>query len=90
LNTYLLVISKQDFLEAKQQQVGFFIKLENFRDAASVQSLTLENGQTQEKLVIKGGLYVTISRYPMGINEEKWKSQYPNFGNRKIKFDATY
>jgi hypothetical protein len=80
-------------LEAKQA-VCSFTKLKRFHDAATVTSLTLENGQTREKLVIKGanGMYqpVTISRYPMGTNEEEWikeMSQYPNFGNRKIEFD---
>jgi hypothetical protein len=57
--------------------VSFFIKLLYFRDSDSVQSLTLENGQTQEKLVIKGanGIHdpvVSISRYPMGTNEKEW------------------
>jgi hypothetical protein len=76
-------------LEANQQAVSFFIQLENFRDDSSVQSLTLENGKTQEKLVIKRGHYVTISRYPVGINEAEWMeemSQDPNIHNRKIEF----
>jgi hypothetical protein len=77
-------------LEANQA-VSFFIELdEDFRDVASVQSLTLENSQTQEKLVIKGtALCMTISRYPMGTNEEKWvkeMSQRPNTDNRRIEF----
>jgi hypothetical protein len=80
-------------LEASQP-VSFFIKLENFRDQANVQSLTLENGQTQEKLelVIKGVIpghdSAMISRYPMGTNEE-WieaMSQFSNIDNRKIEF----
>jgi hypothetical protein len=82
-------------LEANQA-VSFFAKLEGFRDDASIQSLTLENGQTQEKLVIKreNKIYdhvVTISRYPMGTNQEEWiqeMSQYPDFGNREIIFDT--
>jgi hypothetical protein len=79
-------------LEANQA-VSFFIKLEGFCDDASVQSLTLENGQTQEKLVIKGvnGIFdpVTISRYPLGTNEEEWNeemSEYPKIHNRQIIF----
>jgi hypothetical protein len=56
--------------------VSFFIKLENFRDSASVQPLILENGQTQEKLAIKGKTedhdYLSISRYPLGTNEKEW------------------
>jgi hypothetical protein len=65
-----------------------------FRRQASIQSLTLENGQTQEKLVIKGTndnyKPVTISRYPIGTNEEEWveeMSQRPDTDNRKIEFD---
>jgi hypothetical protein len=76
-------------LEANQA-VSFFIFLKHFRDV-SVQSLTLENGKTREKLVIKAKTqehdYVTISRYPMGINEEKWNeemNQRPNTRRRKI------
>jgi hypothetical protein len=81
-------------LEANQA-VSFFIKLTSFRDDDSVQSLTLKNGQTQEKLVTKGiGTnenydYVTISRYPMGTNEEEWikeMRQHPNIDNREIDF----
>jgi hypothetical protein len=49
-------------------------------DAATVQSLSLDNNRTHEKLVINGNGtaptntnledYVTISRYPMGATEE--------------------
>jgi hypothetical protein len=79
-------------LEANKA-VSFFIKLEGFRDDASFQSL--ENGQTREKLVIKGKTlghdYVSISRYPIGTNEEEWSeemNQRPNFDNRKIEFET--
>jgi hypothetical protein len=80
-------------LEANQA-VSFFVKLENFRDDddVSVQSLTLENGKTQEELVIKGQGhdYVTISRCPMGTkaNEEECEemSQHTNIHNRTIIF----
>jgi hypothetical protein len=76
-------------LEANKA-VSFFIELKNFRDAYSLQFSTLENGQTQEKLVIKGKTqHVSISRYPIGTNEEKWNeemSQGPNIPNRKIEF----
>jgi hypothetical protein len=82
-------------LEANQQAVSFFIKLEICGQASSV---TLENGQTREKLVIKGANTdyhpVTISRYPMEINEEEWEeemSKHSKFDywqiNRKIIFD---
>jgi hypothetical protein len=81
-------------LEASQA-VRFFIKLKEFRDFANVQSLTMENGQTQEILVIKGVNentdYVTISRYPMGTNEEEWNKEMnedANIYNREIIFDA--
>jgi hypothetical protein len=77
-------------LEANQA-VSFFVNLKDFRDDANVQSLTLENGQTQEKLVIKGTTrrHVSISRFPMGTNEEEWieeMNQRPNTDNRKIEF----
>jgi hypothetical protein len=80
-------------LEANQQAVSFFITLTWFRDLASVQPLTLENGQTQEKLVIdrktEGQDYVSISRCPMGTNVEKWIEEihkHPYIGARKIEF----
>jgi ferritin-like protein len=82
-------------LEANQA-VSFFIKVEEFRDADSAQSLTLENDKTQEKLVIKikakyqSHNYVTISRYPMGTIEEEWMNemnQHANIDIRKIEFD---
>jgi hypothetical protein len=84
-------------LEANQQQaVSFFIKLENFRDAASVQPLILENGQTQEKLAIKGKTqhhdYLSISRYPLGTNEKEWieemrQQSYIDYDYPTIVFD---
>jgi hypothetical protein len=89
----LFPIPIQDFLEASQA-VSFFIKFKIFHDDANVQFLTLENGKTQEKLVIKreteGYDYVSISRYPMRTNEE-WiqeMSQHPNRNTRIIGFDA--
>jgi hypothetical protein len=84
-------------LEASQA-VSFLIYLKHFRDEVSVQSLTLENGHTQEKLVIRGTnefLYepaVSISRCPMGTNEEEWiqeMSQHTNRYNRIIEFDPS-
>jgi hypothetical protein len=96
-NVYNLIITSfftQDFLEANQA-VSFFVKRKILRDAISVQSLTLENGQTREKLVIKRATAfygpVMILRYPMGINEEEWieeMSKFPNMdANRMIAFD---
>jgi hypothetical protein len=81
-------------LEANQA-VSFFIKLINFRDDASVQSLTLENLQTQEKLVIKRAnkscIHVTILRYPMGNNEKELVEEMNQLtapDNRIIEFNA--
>jgi hypothetical protein len=77
------------------QPVSFFIKLEYFRVLPLVESLTLENSQTQEQLVIKqetqrlGSGPVSISRYPMETNQEEWikeMEQRPNTDNRKIEF----
>jgi hypothetical protein len=90
-----LVISTQDFLEANQA-VSFFVKLIIFGATASVQSLTLENSQTREKLVIKEATRIynlaTISRYQMGTNEEGWieeMSQFPKMdANREIVFNT--
>jgi hypothetical protein len=79
-------------LESKANQaVSFFVKLRQFNDDSNFQSLTLENGQTQEKMVIKreNDHIVTISRYPIGTNEEEWDHemrQPPNIDNRKISF----
>jgi hypothetical protein len=80
------------------QAVSFFVSLDFFplHDVVSVQSLTLENGPTQEKMVIQKanksyGPVVTISRYPMGTNEKEWTeemSHHPNIGNRRIEFSA--
>jgi hypothetical protein len=79
-------------LEANQA-VSFFIRLEMFYDALSVQSLTLKNGQTKEKFVIKEANKsndpVTIVRCPIGTNEEEWieeMSQFSNIHTRKIEF----
>jgi hypothetical protein len=76
------------------QAVSFFIELEDFREEANVQPLTLENGKTQEKLVIRGTNddSVKISRYPMGMNEKEWieeMSKGPSICNRKIGFSES-
>jgi hypothetical protein len=60
------------------QAISFVIRLYrlyNLHDGANVQSMTLENIQTNEKLVIKRmveyeHMTLTISRYPMEANEE--------------------
>jgi hypothetical protein len=79
-------------LEANQA-VSFFIKFAKFRDYASVRSMTLENCQTREKLVIKlktqGPDYLSISRCPMETNVEVWIKEMrkrPNLENRTIEF----
>jgi hypothetical protein len=87
-------------LEAKQA-VSFSIKLQySWYDEDNVQFQTLENGQTREKLVIKEGygyfVPMTISRCPMGTNEEELieeglleqMGEYPNIPNRQIIFSA--
>jgi hypothetical protein len=58
-------------LEAKETAVSFFVHL-CFRDTTNVQSVTLENGITQEKLVIRQEAFgMSISRHPIGATE-KW------------------
>jgi hypothetical protein len=56
------------------QPVSFFIHLNYFWAAHTVQSFSLENLKTNEKLVIKGAARrwgpMTISRYPMEAAEE--------------------
>ena len=55
--------------------VSFSIWLSFYPDAANVQSLSMDNEKTNEKLVIKGAdeSYgdVFISRYPVGVSD-KW------------------
>jgi hypothetical protein len=59
------------------QAVSFFASISGCRSrrAGLVQSISLANDKTQEKLVIKGRDIVTISRYPMGANEEEWSKE---------------
>jgi hypothetical protein len=67
-------------LEAKKA-VAFFIHIEYLVHVnSSVQSLTLDNGLTNEKLVIerKNLFNVTISRYPCGTSEEWIKTMTEN------------
>src|SRR4051812_12550327 len=54
----------QSFLETKQQALSYFIYIA--MDPLNLQSLTLDNGQRKEKLVIKeiDGCFVLISRHP--------------------------
>jgi hypothetical protein len=59
-------------LEAKKA-ITFFIHFKYLSHViSSVQSLTLENGQTNEKLLInmEDAFKVAISRYPIGSSQE--------------------
>jgi hypothetical protein len=68
----------QDFLKANGQAVSFFAKVYNpspwLHVASNVQSESVDNNMTQEKLIIKGvegdDTFVTISRYPMAASVE--------------------
>jgi hypothetical protein len=67
-------------LEAKKA-LTFFIHIKHLVHVnSSVQSLTLDNGQTNEKLVIerKNLFRVAISRYPIGASEEWIKTMAEN------------
>jgi hypothetical protein len=71
----------QDFLEANgQKAVNFFVKVYNpspwLHVAGNVQSESVNNNMTQEKLVIKrvDNDHVTISRYPITASVE-WINQ---------------
>jgi hypothetical protein len=67
------------------QAVSFVAYIGNprqLRHAINVQSISLTNDKTQEKLVIKGNDlhpedFVTISRYPMGMEAkaEEWTKE---------------
>jgi hypothetical protein len=77
-------------MEARQSN-SFFIHLDNFRDADTVQSFSLDNVKTNEKLMIKGATrrwgHMTISRYPMEANEE-WieeMAKYEDGGKYKYR-----
>jgi hypothetical protein len=60
-------------MEAKQP-ISYFIHLNQFLAADTVQSFCVDNAITSEKLVIKGATRqwgpMTISRYPMEAAEE--------------------
>jgi hypothetical protein len=65
-------------LEANEQAVSFFVKVKLYSPSrwrildANVQSESVDNNMTQEKLVIKGvdNDRVTISRYPIKASVE--------------------
>jgi hypothetical protein len=65
------------------QAVSFFACFLGRHGGANVQSISLTNDKTQEKLVIEAidpnlGYLVMISRYPMGATEE-WIEEMGNF-----------
>jgi hypothetical protein len=66
------------------QAVSFSAFITGYHNAAIVQSISLANDKTQEKLVIEGNdgpdpaKFVKISRYPMGATEE-WIEEMENF-----------
>jgi hypothetical protein len=95
----------QDFLENNVLAVSFFVKVYNpspwLHVARNVQSESVDNNMTQDKLVIKrvDNDYVTISRYPMAAQvewieemqksvedmEEEW-----NNGDQKRKIELNF
>jgi hypothetical protein len=62
-------------MEAKNVAISFFVHLFYYW-AHDVEDYTVENGQTEERLVIKriNQHSVTISRHPIGASEE-WIQQ---------------
>ena len=76
----------QDFLEF-MQHVNYFIYIDHW-GFFNVESLTLDNGQTKEKLVIKNARqgHVTVSRYPMDASDEwiEGMNKKPNNEYRNI------
>jgi hypothetical protein len=69
----------KDFMLA-QQGVNYGVKLFWFEDVARIEACTLDNGQTNERLVIKGTRAdLSISRYPIGSNEE-WIEEMTGWG----------
>jgi hypothetical protein len=69
-------------LEANEQAVSFFVKVNTMSwvyadyDVEYIDSDSVDNAKTQEKLVIKGvdDEYVTIARYPMAASVD-WIKQ---------------
>jgi hypothetical protein len=85
---FSLLLFPQDFVQSNQA-ISFFIHI--FRqNARPIESLSLENYQTQEKLVIRGeDGHATISRCPMRASEE-WieeMGEYSDWESRKIVID---
>jgi hypothetical protein len=95
----------QDFLEASGQAVSFFVKVYNpspWLNLIRIQSDSVDNNMTQEKLVIKGeedNDYVIISRYPMRASVE-WINEMEkgvedtekdwNYENQKRKIELNF
>jgi hypothetical protein len=75
-------------MEARQP-ISFFIHLDNFLGADTVQTLLLYNAITNEKLVIKGATRqwgtMTISRYSMEAAEE-WIEEMAKYEDGNYQF----
>jgi hypothetical protein len=80
--------------------VSFFVHLQIFRhENAERQDISLDNGRTNERLVIKTidrySLVVLISRYSVGANQQEWIEANEreimewdfHEQNRRIRFD---
>jgi hypothetical protein len=76
-------------MQAKQT-ASFYIKIVGFHDMFKVLApLSLQNIKTGEKLVItkievddeSEDFYVTISRFPIGTNEEEWHREMAQYSD---------
>jgi hypothetical protein len=88
----IIFIFPQDFMDSCGA-ASFFIRLRYFPNADNVQSDSLDNNKTSERLVITGTDhpfgYVTIARHPMQATEE-WieeMGKYLGFEYRYIYVD---
>jgi hypothetical protein len=75
------------------QAISFLIRFYRLHDAANVQCLTLENIETNEKLVIERmdrDEWMAISRFPMDANEEwiKGMGEETDNKNRYITIES--
>jgi hypothetical protein len=85
---FLFKIVFKEFMEARQP-ISFFIHLDELRDTNNVQSFSLDNAITNEKLVIKGAKRrwgpMTISRYPNDVAEE-WIEEMAKYADGKYEY----
>jgi hypothetical protein len=87
-NIYLFILRTQEFMQAKQA-ASFYIKIVCFDDLREVLApLSLQNIQTGEKLVITKimgehprDVNLTISRIPIGANEEEWHNEMAQYSD---------